>query len=136
MTKLVWRVQSTDGRGLYVGRPLNCTDEMNYDPNDKDKDEFARMRHPCPADDYELAPQWESLRRNGIHDMYIFGFLNPEQLLSWVYKEEWHEEIHNAGFKVYVFEVPDEYVCTGATQACFYGYHATLISVVDIIDLA
>ncbi len=134
MSKLVWRVQLADGGGMYTSRALACTNEMNYDPYDENKNQFARIRHPCPHDDYLLEPQWYALG-GGERFRYRFGFASIDQLLSWIYMDEWHQEIHSAGFKVYVYSVPDAYVCIGATQACFHQEHGELISVVDIVDL-
>lgn len=135
-SKLVWRVQLPNGDGMYHAGVLDCTQAMNYDLFSDDMHlGQSKLRHPCPRDDYMLAPHWNALRNKGEYKWYIFGFADVDQLLSWVYKNEWHQEIHNTGFKVYVYSVPDAYVCIGATQACFHHVYGELISVVDIIDL-
>lgn len=123
----VYRVQdAANGRGMYCGSSASFLDTKASD------------RHPMPKDD-------AGLRRQGVdlhHDMWSggwdlrtlpgwvgvrFGFASMAQYRSWVYQHDWRMRLGLLGYRLCVFEAPDEWVRHGDTQAIFEPAQAKLI---------
>ena len=47
------------------------------------------------------------------------GFANTDQLRSWIYKDEWLVQMERRGFRLAVFDIDNDHVVVGNTQAIF-----------------
>lgn len=104
---LIYRVENQRGVGMYKAYAKACYAMVGSD------------RHPSPNDDAELRPAWHQLLNEGLYRHYNFGFATLDQLRSWIYKDEWREELDRKDFYAMCYYVPDEYMHIGATQAIF-----------------
>lgn len=103
--KLIYRIENKRGRGMYYNGDEGC--QVRY--------MMQEERHPPPTSDVKLRGVWEKLYWNGEHQFWQFGFNSLDQLRSWVYKQEWRWELHDAGFAVYAYAATDYHL--GDTQA-------------------
>ena len=75
------------------------------------------QKHPAPGADTALrwGHLWNIL---GVpqHKCY-FGFSSLDQLEAWLYNQEWREYLHDNGFVVKVWELPEESMHSGNAQA-------------------
>lgn len=90
----VFRVEDNNGRGMYAGAEgLSSVSEM-----------FEPCTHPNPRMDDKL---FEAIAHSlGCFDIlkhHNFGFESAKQLLRWVYRRDWWEDLSKAGFMVSVF---------------------------------
>lgn len=109
----IYRIEDSAGYGAY-----------RHNSSYKFEDD---TRHPGPRRDSLLRPAWESLYLAGAHHPYIFGFRDMAQLRYWFHLNEWLEELYTDGFAVTVYEVPDDCVHIGYTQAIFLKEAAELV---------
>lgn len=61
----------------------------------------------------------------------LFGFVNRDQYLRWMYDPQWKEALDNAGCVLKIFDVPDEFCIVGDSQVVFLEDKATEIDTVD-----
>lgn len=57
--------------------------------------------HPSPSDDASLKYDWQQFSEQRVQDDYIFGFKSLDQLRQWLYRTEWRQGLHDAGFEVH-----------------------------------
>lgn len=117
---LVYRIEDQEGGGLYRG------DNSGSNPLRYDED-----RHPVPQNDSLLTYNGqEKMLRDDVPEFYtfsgwfenegfIFGFANTDQLRSWIYNDEWLVKMERRGFRLAVFDIENEHVIVGNTQAIF-----------------
>lgn len=121
----VYRIEhAIDGRGCY-----NRDDE----PEDKGMGSIvgstiADNRHPTIALDSKLLRSVGSLGVDRFDLMmgntpqlhpYVFGFSSPEQLRSWMYRDEWLEKLSDQHYILAVCEVRVADVLEGNAQCMF-----------------
>lgn len=94
-------------------------------------------RHPMPWSDTAL--RWDHLRNIlGVpKDHCYFGFSSLDQLKSWLYRQEWREYLHENGFVVKAWELPEESMHSGnaqavATKQALESHEPAYISVLDL----
>lgn len=110
----VFRLESKDGIGLY-----QCKCMFSDSTSDA-------ARHPAPWQDSLLVQNIEKYNEyNKRMSEFFYGFVSTEQLLCWVYKNEWLIDMSKNGIVLSIYEVPDEYVLVGNTQAMFFREKAT-----------
>lgn len=115
--KTVYRIENDFGYGMYYAG-ATASEEMFEWGRD------SAMRHPPPKKDSafgkSLRAKYGTLSSfDEIICKYKFGFCSKEQLLSWIYKEEWLVSLHNDGFTLSVFFCEDGDVIEGSTQCAF-----------------
>lgn len=68
----------------------------------------SALEHPAPYRDTAL--NWDNISYIlGVpHSLCYFGFGNIEQLKAWLFDEEWRLYLHNQGFVVKVWSLPDD----------------------------
>lgn len=137
----ILRIEDVNGGGLYRGE--------NRDNNPLVLDDgelfFGSDKHPIPWDDsrlmasYELADQrskYESA--DGVSSCYLhdyhYGFSSPEQMRSWIYKDQWLKDMGPNGFRLAVFEMDERDVLLGNTQACFLRENAKTVTFHDAAE--
>lgn len=103
---LVYRIEDADGGGIYRGYSGRSWDYAHDD-----------MKHPLPYEDSLLAPLYNKLDSSA-RSNYIYGFSSIQQLRSWIYADGWLLDMHDAGFKLSIYNVTDE-VLMGHTQVMF-----------------
>jgi hypothetical protein len=127
---LIYRIEDEDAGGPYRG-------------NNSDKNPFgsatASDRHPLPADDSLLQDSIRFRMERDLDDVddchwssfleceFIFGFASVEQMRNWVYNDTWLTRMDDNGFFLSVFDVPEDHICIGNTQAVFRRNHAISI---------
>lgn len=127
MATHVYRLQTADGFGAYRNSVVRSGLIKYYaETGNTDK-------HPLPYEDAKLRPLWNEIEPDELHN-YYFGFCSIEQFKNWFFKESWRKELSQIGVKMYVFEVDDEDVLVGDTQAVFLRDNATLISIHDVLE--
>jgi len=78
--------------------------------------------HPIPENDSQLMEATSDLRWSFSEN--IFGFVSEEQFKFWFYNDEYIDLLIEDGFRMTIYEVPDEYVYIGSTQVIFNSNHA------------
>ena len=113
MHSRMFRIQDACGKGSYRNKDWPGVEEISsWD---------SLNRHPMPQDDSKLREEnkdlfmdsWCGLVFNA--SRFIFGFSTIEQLRSWLYKDEWLENLFLSDF--YLVELEGD-VRHGNTQAC------------------
>jgi hypothetical protein len=128
---MFYRIADHKGKGPYRG-PRQGSDlwdkEGIFDrPN-------LLPRHPRPRDDALMGPEWDRLYQAEMSDLYVFGFLNLDQLREWFFTEDARNGLHTHGFRVYVFE-NHGHLIIGETQAAaiitwpLYSYSLSLLEI-------
>lgn len=113
----VYRIENAEGDGPYrkannLSIPMYCSDD-----------------HPNPVLESEL--NWLFLDDR---EEWYFGFNSMEQLNRWFYDEEWLYEMHSAGFRITVWDVPFEGLYTSRSQAIFIREDADLVATRSLIS--
>jgi hypothetical protein len=119
---LIYRIENAEGTGPYQG----MSDDESPLPM-----QFSET-HPSPEDDSLLVRAFRDYARINeldtdgtrtiwgmIYGDFLFGFGSQDQLRRWVYNDEWMVKLDNAGFHLSVYEIPDEKMIVGHTQAVF-----------------
>lgn len=108
--RLVFRVQSADGEGVYkAGFAYKLIEES---------ENYAGGRHPNAYDDRGLCNFWETVHPGPRAAEYYFGFRDMDQLTNWfMWPENMKEYADNADIVVYA--VADEHVIDGQFQTIF-----------------
>jgi len=117
--KKIFRIENEAGKGIYVGDSKVSSDLYEIDG--------PSPRHPRPEDDSLLMKSFEDSGRNVSNERYFlfsvtpfkFGFTSVEQLRNWIYNDEWLISLAEEEFVLAVYEVADENVMVGNTQACY-----------------
>lgn len=83
------------------------------------------IRHPTPDQDAALSDFWCSMDwlKQG---NYYFGFKSIAQLKSWIYRQEWRDQLHLDNVVISIIECDEAHL--GDTQAVFNirsGYYVT-----------
>lgn len=104
----IYRIEDADGQGPYQ--------------QSLDIPQFASSVHPMPYT--EDALDWNKLPDK---DSWHCGFESIEQLNRWFYEHEWLENMHNAGLRLTVWEVPESLYRISQTQAVFYRSYSTKV---------
>lgn len=114
--KTVYRIENDFGYGMYYAG-ANAAEEMFEWGRD------SAMRHPPPKKDSafgkSLRAKYGTFCFEKEISKYKFGFCSKEQLLSWIYKEEWLVSLHNEGFTLSIISCEDGDVIEGSTQCAF-----------------
>ena len=105
---LVYRIEDEDGKGMYHSSKAISM-------------EVDERKHKEPCSDSLLAPVWLSLS-TGSRETFVFGFASIEQLRNWVYDDDWLYKLHETGFILSVYDVPDKDVIAGHTQVMFLRF--------------
>lgn len=123
----VLRIEGSDGHGIYWGNNLSAFDCPWYYEKES--------AHPKYQDDSSLA---SALREAGIvldkgepNPSLIFGFLNKQQLRSWLYDDRVLYWLDENGFKLYEYDSPEAYV--GHSQVIFRRYEDTPKTEINIL---
>lgn len=136
MSGLVYRVENAKGIGMYyissiagegLGHVMTDTGdtEIYYDTNEGG-------RHPAPRHDNKL--DWSAFQdRHGPQSR--FGFASIDQLMFWLYREEWRQGLKDRGFTLAVYEADEGAYSHGDTQAVFSKDRAMRITNIDLVDL-
>lgn len=115
--KTVYRIEDDFGTGMYIAG-ASAGSEMQECCTDN-----SSMRHPLPKDDSAFVKSFTEKYGTFCFDKeiskYKFGFCSKEQLLSWIYKEEWLVSLHNDGFTLSVYSCADDNIIEGSTQCAF-----------------
>lgn len=119
----ILRVETETKVGMYRNNSL-ASEEMHE----------MSGRHPAPFSDTKIGPYW-NYRLPGHCSNKLFGFTSIEQLRFWIYKAEWRESLHDEGYAISYYEVPEEYALLGDTQAIFVVSEARLVKRVSFKDL-
>lgn len=120
---LIYRLANAEGRGAYyrgAARAWSCNRDV-WDDNG---------RHPGPNDDELLRPHW--FRLNAAHGDVLFGFATKTQMRRWVRHADQRRALMGMGYRLYVFEVPDEFAGRGRCQAIFVKAKAKLLRIEEI----
>lgn len=108
----VYRIEDEEGVGMYWSKKITAYTDDDYPvPIDEGK-------HPPPYRDSLINTQW-SLMTLLEQKEYIFGFSSLGQLRNWIYNNDWLMNLHAKGFVISVFEIDEEDVIKGYTQALF-----------------
>jgi hypothetical protein len=89
---IIYRVETESGKGPYAGV------EIGYRCG-------SVHSAPSPYEDCELRPEWSHLERSMEQEKFYFGFATAQLLLDWFHSSEFHNEAHEAGYRVSVVEV-------------------------------
>ena len=101
----IYRVENLKGHGMYCGG------------SEAGMQMFETRAHPDPRGDSLLCYKLEDwCGTDSILSNHYFGFGSMQQLLRWVYKKSWQEDLHESGYKVSVFYATG---MVGNTQAVF-----------------
>lgn len=117
----VYRIEDLTGDGMYNG---TATD-INSSYHD-------HMRHPMPNSDSLLVQNASKHSERDLDGGSIFGgpelydylsefrygFISKEQLRNWLYNDDWLVRLSEK-FILTIYELPDDAVIVGNTQACF-----------------
>lgn len=113
----VYRIEDHKGQGPYRDRnfsldiPQACSDD-----------------HPNPR--YEDELDWDC---DEDQENWYFGFDSMNQLQKWFYDNYWLQEMHSAGLRISIYEVPKEYLRTSKTQAVFIRDEALHVATRSLI---
>lgn len=120
----MFRVEDSNGRGMYHSPLRVCDMEDMYDS----------ATHPCPWNDSKLIDSLEVWTGDiDFQRHHYFGFESPKQLLRWVYRREWWENLDFGGFKVSVFFAEG---VAGNTQAIYdYSTREPNLGRVSLLDI-
>jgi hypothetical protein len=88
--------------------------------------------HPGPNDDDGISGFWSDLSWPA-KESYFFGFASMEQYEKWFFMQDWREAMHNAGLKMFIFEVDAKYAVIGKSQAIFQRKFAEVLDIQDLI---
>lgn len=100
----VYRIEDHIGRGMYIrGRA---------------GDSMQGERHPSPYRE-GMHIQLEVFQKKVVHNNAIFGFPSVALMRRWVFHHAWRKWLAEDGFRVVVFEVPDEKVLMMKRQCVF-----------------
>lgn len=125
----VWRVAhetATDRNGFPSGPYTSggLSDEVSEALNG------MRWDH---CDDSHPSPSYDD-RLYGIQNEEHCGFATLAALYRW-FEHHWRIELFACGFRVFVYEVPEEYARVGSyMQTLFNRNHATLIHTLELTD--
>ena len=123
---LIYRVETENQRGMYRGSNVEWLND-NYD----------ECRHPLPhrdsrlmlaIHDKELYTAWDA-------SVMHYGFGSLDQLRRWIYADDAKHELHNLGFAVSVYDIPDDRCAVGDTQAVFFINEATKVNSLNITEI-
>lgn len=123
---IVLRIEDRFGTGMYTS--------YNF-PSFHDIAGFDDTNHPTPMMDSLLM---SNLGYNDNMSSHHFGFGSVDQLRRWIYNDDWLRQLHNAGFILVTYDVPDEYVFLGNTQCVFtkcFAYKREEHSIVRFFSL-
>lgn len=123
----VLRVEDREGRGMY-----RATEDGCYAVR-AGMESTADERHPMPWNDSKFRRAFEAA--DFPEDGYVFGFLNEEQLNSWLYDERVRSNMVGLGLVLNAYEVPDSSAIVGYTQLTFEQAEATHIGALDLVTL-
>lgn len=106
---IVYRIEHTDGKGMYRSTGRSLYECHFYKQTD---------RHPSPDEDSKLFTEIQAKNLlNWNYGRYVFGFASVDQLRSWLYQDEILLWLDDRGFILAVIEVDD--VLIGNTQCMF-----------------
>lgn len=125
---LIYRIEDVDGGGMYRGdnsyaNPVASSNSDRHPlPNDDsllmDNISFRMDQDVDPCDRHQ---HWTYF----LEDEFIFGFASVEQMRNWVYNDDWLVSLDHVGFNLTVYDVPENHICIGNTQAVFRRHEAT-----------
>jgi hypothetical protein len=132
---LIYRIEDFAGGGIYRGENLHLNPISS----------FSSERHPLPWSDSLFVENGDAMMyREGephyrelstfIDGDFIFGFATTEQLRNWVYQDDWLWKFDERGFRLTVFDVPNDHVIVGYTQAVFRRREAVSESYFKLCD--
>ncbi len=107
---IVLRVETQDRKGPY--NRLCCELGIGWETDG---------RHPSPSSDFPREALKESLWSDY---NWHFGFASEDQLREW-FRDDELRQLEQRGARVYLFEVPAEYVVRGSRQIMFRKDKAT-----------
>ena len=121
MLTTIYRIEGSDGRGLYSSTKLRKTvNLLNL---------YDDYRHPSPRD--ESGELGETYRAQRFRSSHLFGFDSLDQLNRWVNKNErW--ALSNAGAKLAKYQVEDDRVLRGSRQVAFNKYGAIKLEITPL----
>lgn len=120
----VLRVEDRAGHGPYY----NYDYQYTWGRTDEDDDEQSHWI--TPGADPGLSERWGELG-----DAYHFGFADEAQFRRWFSKEKWLTALAKAGFKLAVYEVPEDYIVKGTAQVCFNIRQAERVLAIDLAEI-
>lgn len=115
---LIYRFETDYGRGVYHN---DVTDAVQYD----------RSRHPMPFEDD--IPRWNDLPTEE-QLKHRFGFSSIPQLDNW-FNETERSLLREKGVVLKIYDVDDEHVLVGDSQAVFKYEYAEEIMKIDPVTL-
>lgn len=131
-----------NGKGMYQGPDTKAAESM-----------YEQGHHPCPGDDAALGPHWQHAAYGHYNREYFFGFKSLDQLRQWIYKTEWRQELHEAGYEIHIWEgraclnttylgnrdnlkgIPFRPYIQGDTQMVFVPWHFTCTDSITLISV-
>jgi hypothetical protein len=102
----VYRVENSNGLGVYNGIKINCEDHY---------------KNPSPEKDYpisELFGRFKGSHNQNYKKEYNFGFIDKCQFFDW-FKESEIEFFKNKGVEFNIYEVPENLVISSKKQCVF-----------------
>lgn len=122
MAVLIYRIEHPEsGEGPYAGGDVCWGDHFP-----------GSERHPSPEDDSGLEDFWLRLGFDERRE-WSFSFSSIAQLRAWFYQDSWLQAMHEAGFKLTVWEVEPGGWQLGHAQAIFRKADARKIREQDLI---
>lgn len=129
---LVYRVENGDGEGPYTASNGQSLYHLNAGSAGAWQSECfdLKNRHPAPYDDSKLVRSgFDVFKRNfecsyDVEDL-SFGFESPEQYRSWFFSDELLHKLDAMGFRLHVYDVPENQVAFGNSQCAFRKDRAT-----------
>lgn len=136
---LIYRIESSvSHKGVYsIGLGYSCHRDvfMGVDGN-------LREYHPCPTEDEMMSDRWNGMDPDE-RQQFVFGFNSIKQLHRWfpvrglqkmveMIEEGKRYNWDSAHAVIAIYEVPDEHVIIGRTQAVFRRPQATLVRNVPV----
>lgn len=109
----IWRVENQHGCGPYRGRG-NINDALVRLRQQDYK--IREKRWPLPHNDSKLSTHFEY---GVVPEQYLFAFANIEQYQRWFFTARMRQVLHEGGFFMTRYRLPDYKVIEGASQVAF-----------------